>query len=246
MPKFIKQFRVKWLLPGFFCLLSAGCSGYRLTVQGVELDRLAGSQPAGIPDEPAGSEAAQHNDLGVALEKEGELEHALRQYKIARRKDPALVVAIVNAGNVCVKLNNLAGAVYYYQSALEREPDNPRALNNLAWVYILQGEKLPSAISLLERAIAADPDHRYLYLDSLGWAYYQNGRAVEAISVLKNALEETPPGDGYLLGEANYHLGVIYHSQGKREKAVTHFKKCLELNPSPERESEIELLLNRN
>lgn len=245
MSKATKQLRSKWLLPGFLCLLIAGCSGYQVTVQGINLDELPGDSPDEGPAKTSAKEAAHHNDLGVILEKDGDFERALQQYKIAQQKDPRLIEAFINAGNVSVKLNNLAGAEYYYRRVLRREPDHPRALNNLAWVYLLQKRKISSAITLLGKAIAADPDHRYLYLDSLGWAYYLDDRAAEAISVLKSALEETSPEDKYLLGEANYHLGVIYRSQGKREKAADHLKKCLELNPSPKRELEISSLLNK-
>ncbi len=239
MIKLTMQSQTALILAVVVCLLVTGCSGYQVTVQGINLDQLPGESPDEGPAQTSAEEAAHHNDLGVILEKDGDFERALQQYKIAQQKDPRLIEAFINAGNVSVKLNNLAGAEYYYRRALRRKPDHPRALNNLAWIYLLQKRKISSAITLLGKAVAADPDHRYLYLDSLGWAYYLDDRAAEAISVLKSALKETPPEDKYLLGEANYHLGVIYRAQGKREKATTHLKKCLELNPSAERELEI-------
>jgi tetratricopeptide (TPR) repeat protein len=47
--------------------------------------------------------AAYHNDLGVLLEKKGELTDALEQYRLARTEDPDLILAYINAGNVNVK-----------------------------------------------------------------------------------------------------------------------------------------------
>lgn len=222
----------------------SACSHYQVTVQGINLDHLAASRKAPQPDRLRDAEAAYHNDLGVLLEREGDLEGALEHYKTAQKKDPKLNVAYINAGNVCVKLNNLAGAVYYYCTALDLEPDHPQALNNLAWVYILQGENLLSAISLLEKAIATDPHHRYRYLDSLGWAHYRNDNQEEAIAVLQSALEQTPLEETYLLGETHYHLGLIYHSQENHELSRAHMEKSLELNPSPEREQEVRSLLD--
>jgi len=46
---------------------------------------------------------AYHNDLGVRLEKEGELTDALEQYRLTRTEDPDLILAYINAGNVNVK-----------------------------------------------------------------------------------------------------------------------------------------------
>ena len=187
--------------------------------------------------------AAYHNDLGVLFEREGNLKEALKQYRLAREIDPGLVVASINAGNVWIKLDNLQQAVSCYRFALEREPDHPRALNNLAWVYILMGEQLDEAVSLLKKAIASDPDHRYRYLDSLGWAYYLKGETETGLKTLLSALEETPGEETHLLAETHYHLGRIYHSRDNYEQAGLHFAKSLELNPSPQREDEINKLL---
>ena len=47
--------------------------------------------------------AAYHNDLGVLLEKEGELTDALEQYRLARTEEPDLDPGLYYAGNVNVK-----------------------------------------------------------------------------------------------------------------------------------------------
>jgi tetratricopeptide (TPR) repeat protein len=213
----------------------SGCASYRVTLQGVDLERLAPSQPA----RRSASLAAYHNDLGVLLERKGELEGALEQYRLARKEDPALAIAAVNAGNVWVKLNNLNQAIISYQNALEIEPDQPRALNNLAWVYLIQGEEISLAIDLLRRAIAADPDHPYLYRDSLGWAFYLDGQTEKARGILQSALKETPAEETYLLSETHYHIGRIHYSQGNYDQAESHLEKSFSLNPTGEREKEI-------
>ena len=218
-----------------FLLSLAGCSNYRVFVQGVDLDHFMPSQTAPMDSRTMKREGAYHNDRGVLLEKEGDLDGALKQYRLARRKDPTLTRAYINAGNVYIKLNQLGQAEELYLQALEREPEQPQALNNLAWVYIIRRKNLPAAIGLLERAIKADRENRYLYLDSLGWALYRKGREEEAISTLKSALEEPPLAENYLRGEAHYHLSLIYHERGEEEAAADHLKKSLELYPSPER-----------
>lgn len=222
----------------------AGCSSYRMVVQGVDVDRLIESRTAGTGSAGERREAAFHNDLGVLLEREGDLEGALEQYRIARAKDPGLVLAYINAGNVRVKLGDLEGAEQLYRQALEREPENPQTLNNLAWGLILEGRRLDEATALLERALASDPDRPYLYLDSLGWALYRRGEIEPARATLLTALERIPEEESYLLSETHYHLGVILQEAGEAEAAAGHFEKSLRYHPDPDRKRELEKILN--
>jgi len=220
------------IITGCFALAllnPSGCSSYRVTVQGVTLDHFIDSRPVEADSRAARRKAAYHNDLGVLLEKEGEFSDALEQYRLARREDPKLVLAYINAGNVNVKLGKLTAAEGLYRQAIEMDPDQPEALNNLAWVYILRGEKPSEAIHLLERAIQADQENRYRYLDSLGWAIYRDGRSDEALDILKQALAETPPEEKYLLGETHYHLGLIYREKGETALAEDHFRKSRDM-----------------
>ena len=227
-------------IPLFLLSLAlAGCSSYRVVVQGVEVDRLVESRTGPAAPEGVRREAVFHNDLGVFLERDGDLEGALEQYRIARAKDRGLTAAYINAGNVHVKLGELDQAAKLYREALEREPDNPRALNNLAWVMVMEDRDLEEAVELLERALAADPEHRYLYLDSLGWALFRSGKIAAARETLREALEQTPEDETYLLAETHYHLGVILKEAGKREEAVFHLGESLRLRPDPVREREL-------
>jgi tetratricopeptide (TPR) repeat protein len=230
------------IITGLFfaiCFALSGCSSYRVTIQGVTLDHFIESRPVAPDSMAARRKAAYHNDLGVLLEKEGELTDALEQYRLARKEDPDLVLAYINAGNVNVKLEKLTEAEDLYRHALELDPDQTEALNNLAWVHILRGENLDEAVTLLERAIRADQENSYRYLDSLGWAMYIEGKADEAMDTLKKALSETPPEEKYLLGETHYHLGLIYRGEGETSLAENHFQESLKIYPSPEREKEI-------
>jgi len=233
------QYIIFGVLIGALLLIAEGCTGYRLSLQGFELDRLTESRMAKNEGEKYENAAAYHNDIGVLFEREGKLEEALKHYRIARQIDPALLIASVNAGNVWVKLDNFQQAVSCYRFVLHRQPEHPRALNNLAWVYILMGEQLDEAVLLLNKAIAADPEHRYRYLDSLGWARYLKGETEAALEILLNALEETPEEEAQLLAETHYHAGRIYCSRGNPAQARFHFDKSLTFDPSPEREKEI-------
>ena len=69
--------------------------------------------------------AAYHNDLGVLLEKEGELTDALEQYRLARTEDPDLILAYINAGNVNVSGEGEASrAQDHFRKSMEIYPSS--------------------------------------------------------------------------------------------------------------------------
>ena len=52
-------------------------------------------------------------------------------------------------------------------------------LNYLGYSLVEQHEKLDEALSMIEQAVAAQPQSGYI-IDSLGWALYKLGRYEEA------------------------------------------------------------------
>jgi len=220
-----------------------GCADYAVTVQGIPLDRLAQSDTAAAASAESGREAARLNNAGVLREREGDLPGALRRYQLALELDPSFVTAWVNAGNVHLKLADPDEAERCYRTALELDPDQPRALNNLAWSYLVRGERVSEAAGLLERAIASDPERRWLYLDSLGWARYREGKTDEAIALLSEALSATPDTEDALRAEAHYHLGWIRKERGENAEAAEHLRAALKRSPDADREREIRELL---
>lgn len=74
---------------------------------------------------------------------------------------------------------------------LDREPDSPEMMNNLAWLCARSGERLHEAVALSQRAIAADPAN-YAYLDTAAEAKFRAGDAAEAVRLEERALQLRP------------------------------------------------------
>jgi len=236
---------MKSLSPIFLLVLlvfyATGCESYRVNVQGVDMDHLAE-----ITEEkeelPAESKADIHNDRGFILERAGDLQNAMKEYRQAIRFNPQHTRAWINLGNTWGKLGNSAEAIKSYRQALEIEPEHPHALNNLAWELLEQGSDPAEAVTLIKRAMAADRENRFLYLDSLGWALYLDGKNEEAETILLEAISETPEENSRLLAEAHYHLGHVLLARGANDDAEQNFNRSLELIPSPTRMREVQEL----
>jgi len=115
-----------------------------------------------IYDDPLSSE--EHLKLGMAYEKDGELDNAISEYKAAARRLP---IAYLYLGNVHFQKNELDEAEKYYKKAIRKEAHNADAHNNLAWLYYIREENLDKAENLALRAMELDPSKRDVYMDTL-------------------------------------------------------------------------------
>jgi tetratricopeptide (TPR) repeat protein len=106
----------------------------------------------------------EHLNLGVAYERQGELEGAIKEYGLAARKLP---LGYLYLGNVYFQRGDLVEAERHYRKAMKKDPGNADARNNLAWLYYTKGERLEEAESLALEAIGLDPSKEEVYRDTL-------------------------------------------------------------------------------
>jgi tetratricopeptide (TPR) repeat protein len=132
--------------------------------------------------------AEEHNDLGVFLEKAGQLAQAAGHYLRATELAPAKSYYHLNLGNALLKQKLYAEAAAAYGKAVQTAPDNADALNNLANAYLELGANLDEAERLCRRAIELRPAHRAYYLDTLGAVLLKQGKTSEAMAAFAQAL----------------------------------------------------------
>jgi tetratricopeptide (TPR) repeat protein len=99
--------------------------------------------------------AAEHNDLGVAYERQGNFDLAGREYRRALRRDSRFTRARVNLGNLSAARGRWPEAERTYRRALADSPADADALNNLAIALLRQRRRLEEAEALALRAVTA-------------------------------------------------------------------------------------------
>lgn len=112
--------------------------------------------------------AEEHLELGVAYERNGEIDLAIREYERALRKDGKSFQARVNLGNVRLAKKEYGKAGEEYRKALAIRPGDPEATNNLAWAAILSGEDREEAAAGMEAVLSMEENRTPPFLDTLG------------------------------------------------------------------------------
>jgi tetratricopeptide (TPR) repeat protein len=89
------------------------------------------------------------------------------------------------------------------------------------------GIKVDEATKMIQKALEIDPENG-AYLDSLGWAFYQQGKFTEAETLLVRALDR--------IGQdptVHDHLADVYLKLGKTKEAITQWQASLKDFQSP-------------
>ncbi|SMC58893.1 Zn-dependent protease with chaperone function [Desulfocicer vacuolatum DSM 3385] len=95
------------------------------------------------------------------------------------------------AGDYYYETGAFDKAIVFYQTAIENDPDNAHALNNLAWLYAtckdFSHRNPPRALTLAKQAVSVDRSPHVL--DTFAEALFINGHLEQALKVAKQALE---------------------------------------------------------
>ena len=168
------------------------------------------------PNHVAGSRA-----LAAIFERDKRPGDALRLLEAASRAHPESLPLLVDLAGIRERSGDLAAAEATYREMLKRSPDNPIALNNLAYLLARDPTGLDEALDLAERAHQRAPGNAAI-ADTLGWVLYQRGSLERAESLLAQAAQAAPGS-----ASTRYHLGLTYAKRGKPAEARAELEAAL-------------------
>lgn len=131
-----------------------------------------------------------HYNLGVVLERRGELDDATMHYSEAIRIRPRYVSANFNLGNALAKQGKLDQALARLSEAVRLKPDLREARLNLGATLAMQG-KLDEAIAHYAEILQLHPDFSEARVN-LGASLAVQGRREEAIAHFSEVLRVEP------------------------------------------------------
>ena len=149
------------------------------------------------------------------------VDDAVELLETAEGRFPSDVTIPFQLGAVFEQHDRVVDAERAFRRVLERDPVHAATLNYLGYMLADRGERLDESVTLLERAIAIDPDNG-AYLDSLGWAYLKLDRLDLAETHLRRASEQ-------LLQNSviQDHLGDLMSRLGRYDEAITAWERAL-------------------
>jgi tetratricopeptide (TPR) repeat protein len=112
-----------------------------------------------------------------------------------------------------------------YKKAIQIDPNNAVATNNLAYLMVETGQNVDVALTLAQTARRLMPDSPQT-ADTLAWVYYFKADYGAARDLLESSLKTTPDD-----ASMQFHLGMTYSRLNNKADAVLHLKKAQSLAP---------------
>jgi tetratricopeptide (TPR) repeat protein len=128
---------------------------------------------------------------------------------------------------VAEKLNKLDVLEADLRRVMVLRPDDAQAYNALGYTLADRTNRLPEAITLLDKALALAPEDPFI-LDSVGWAQYRSGNLARAQEYLERAFNVRPD------PEIAAHLGEVLWARGQRDEAGKLWQTSLQTHPQNE------------
>lgn len=141
---------------------------------------------------------------------------------LAMKKGNVLILAYTKTGDQ----DYLSRSIAIFEAMVQKQPNNPSLLNNLAYLLIDNNKQIDTALEYARKAHQSDPGNA-IYLDTYAYALCKTGQYAEAEQDLLRAIQLDEVSGTPIPWDMYNHLGMAYEGQGKNRQAVESYQKAL-------------------
>jgi tetratricopeptide (TPR) repeat protein len=175
--------------------------------------------------------------IGFAYLQSGRANQAVEAFRKAkevnRRASLGLALALGSSGD-------RESEIAEYRAVLRENPNQPVALNNLAYALAEKSEGLNEALGMSQRAVAQSPGNA-AFMDTLGWIYFKKGQLPEA----EGALIEALLFEGGTQDTLRDHLVAVMDAQGDWSGDRRELRDLVDKGSKPAEIARMKVLLGR-
>src|SRR5262249_47330290 len=152
----------------------------------------------------------------------GDAEESINKAEQLSTKPDDKEYAAFVKGSIFERQKKYDEAEQAFKQVLNSDAQNANALNYLGYMLADRGVRLEEAVGYIKKALDLDPANG-AYLDSLGWAYFKQGKCDLAEESLNKAVQRTPNDP-----TVQDHMGDVYQKTGRLKLAAAHWERALE------------------
>ena len=151
----------------------------------------------------------------------GKLPEAIAAFQDLIKRTPEDASLVYEYSSLLEKAGRIGDAERALRELLAKDPLDANALNSLGYLLADHGQRLDEAVDLVQRALKIEPANP-AFLDSLGWAYFRQGKLDLADAPLTKAADQMPTSS-----TINEHLGDLRVKQERFADAAAAFERSL-------------------
>jgi tetratricopeptide (TPR) repeat protein len=152
----------------------------------------------------------------------GKANNAVATLQDAIKKFPDENVVKIELASAYERQKKYSDAENVFRQLISSDPKNADALNSLGYMLAERGQRLDESVAFVERALVLEPGNP-AYLDSLGWAYFKQGKLDAAEKPLREASDKLPT-----VSVIQEHLGDLLAHRGAYQEAVDAWQRALD------------------
>ena len=146
---------------------------------------------------------------------------AVKVLQDAQTRFPGETGITFELGTLLDRQKKFAESEAVFRQLISKEPRNAPALNYLGYMLAERGERLNESVGYIKRALEIEPDNGS-YLDSIGWAYFKDGKLDLAVEHLKRAADQLTTNS-----VVQDHYADVLFRLGRIDDAITAWNRAL-------------------